>query len=82
MDGWCVRVDNLTRGSNESQFNLVFGKLDQLFFDLARWWWLEVFILFYFYAFSAKEGRKWITKQVALKKPFPHNEIPPSTSPK
>jgi hypothetical protein len=39
-----------------------------------------------FFAYLAKEGRKWITKQVALKKkPIPHkwrNEIPPSTAPK
>ena len=33
-----------------------------------------------FFAYSAKEGRKWITKQVALNKSIPykrHNDIPP-----
>jgi hypothetical protein len=77
-----VRVDRFTRGSSKDQFNLFFGKLDQLLFNLARWWWLEVTP---FFAYSAKEGRKWITKQVALKKPIMHkwwNKIPPSTSAK
>ena len=66
FDGWMarVRVDRLTRGSNKTQFNLFFGKVDQLF------------------AYSVKEGRKWITKQVALNKLIPHkwwNENPLST---
>ena len=75
-----VRVDSLTRGSNKTKSNLFYGKLDQLFFDPARWWWPEVTP---FFAYSAKEGRKWITKQTTLKKLVPHkrrNEIPPSTS--
>ena len=44
FSGWMIRVriDRLTRGSSKTQFNLFFGKLDQLFFDPARWWWLEV----------------------------------------
>ena len=83
FNGWMmsVRVDSLTRGSNKTQFNLFFGKLDQLFFDPARWWWPEVTP---FFAYSAKEGRKWITKQMALKKSIPHkwrNEIPPPPPP-
>lgn len=38
FDGWMtwVRVDSLTRGNNTTQFNVFFGKLDQLFFDPAR----------------------------------------------
>ena len=39
---------------------------------------------FFFFAYLAEEGRKWIIKQEALKKSIPHkwwNEIPPSTSP-
>lgn len=82
--GWmaCVRVDCLTKGSNKTQFKLSFGKLNQFIFDPAHWWWPKGTFIF---AYSAKEGRKWITKQVALKKSIPHkrwNEIPPSTSPK
>lgn len=53
-----VRVDRLTRGSGHTQYNLFFGKLNQLILDLARWWWLEVAP---FFAYSAKMGRKWIT---------------------
>jgi hypothetical protein len=70
--GWMaeVRVDNLTRGSSNTQFNLVFGKLDQLFFDLARWY--VVARGYNFFASSAKEGRKWITKQVTFGKPIMH----------
>jgi hypothetical protein len=84
FSGWMIRVriDRLTRGSSKTQFNLFFGKLDQLFFDPARWWWPEVTP---FFAYSAKEGRKWITKQIGLKKSISHkwrNEIPPSTSPR
>ena len=37
------------------------------FFYPTWWWWPEVT---HFFAYSAKEGRKWITKQVALKKPI------------
>ena len=77
-----VKVDSLTRKSNQTQYNLFFGKLDQLFFDLAHWWWPKVTP---FFAYLAKEARKWIIKQEALKTTIPHkwrNEIPPSTSPK
>lgn len=77
-----VKVGSLTRGSSQTQYNLFFGKLDQMFFDHARWRWLEVTT---FFAYSAKEGRNWITKQEALKKSISHkwwNEILPSTSPK
>ena len=78
-----VRVDSLTRGCNQTQFNLLFGKFDQLFFNHAWWWWwLEVTT---FFAYLAKEEIEWITNQEALKKSIPHkwqNEIPPSTSPK
>ena len=45
--------------------NLFYGKLNQLSFDPARWWWPEVTP---FLSYSAKEGRNWITKQIALKK--------------
>ena len=79
FSGWMIRVriDRLTGGSSKTQFNLFFGKLDQLFFDPTHWWWPEVTP---FFAYSAKEGRKWITKQIALKKLILHkwqNEIPP-----
>lgn len=30
-----IGVDSLTRGSNHTKFKLLFGKLDQLFFDLV-----------------------------------------------
>ena len=65
--GWMahVRVDCLTRGSIKTQFNLFFGELHQLFFDPTRWCWLKIT---FFFAYSAKAGRKWNTKQVALKK--------------
>ena len=59
---------------------LFFGKLGHLFFNPACWWWPEVTP---FFVYSAKEGRKWITKQIALKKSISHkwhNEISPSTS--
>lgn len=75
-----VRVDSLTRGSNKIEFNMFYGKLDQLCFDHAHWWPEATPFLPY----SAKEGRKWITKQIALKKPIPlkwWNEIRASTSP-
>jgi hypothetical protein len=39
----------------------------------------------FFLTYSAKKGRKWITKQVVLRRLIPHkwrNGIPPSTSPK
>jgi len=83
FDGWMVHVREaiLTIGSNKSQFNLFFGKLDQLFFDHARWWWREVTP---FFAYSTKEGRKCITKQATLKMPIMLkwcNEIPPPPSP-
>ena len=70
-EGWMtrVRVDSLARGSNKTKVDLFDGKLDQLFFDPAHWWWLEATP---FPTYSAKEGRKWITKQTALKKPIPH----------
>lgn len=32
-----VNVDNLTRGSNQTQFILFFGELDQSFFDHVHW---------------------------------------------
>ena len=83
FEGWMmhVRVDNLTRGSNQTKFKLLYGKLDQLYFDHARWWWLEVTP---FLAYSTKEGRKWINKQTTLEEPVPHKcpKIPPSTFPK
>jgi hypothetical protein len=41
-----VRVDKLTRGNNQTQYNMFFGKLKQLFFDPAWWWWLEATIFF------------------------------------
>ena len=77
-----ITVDSLTIGSNKTKFNLFYEKLDQFFFDLASWWWPEVTP---FFAYSAKEGRKWITKQKTLKKLIPHKwqiGSPPSTSPK
>ena len=77
-----VRVDRLTGGSSKTQFKLFFGKLDQLFFDPAYWWWPKVTP---FFAYTAKEGRKWITKQIGLKKLVSHkwrNKIPPSKSPR
>ena len=55
-----VREDCLTLGSGQTQFNLFFGKLDELFFDPARWWCLAVT---FFLAYFAKMGRKWITTQ-------------------
>ena len=84
FSGWmiCVRVGRFTKGSNKTQFNMFFEKLDQLFFNPTRWWWPEITP---FFAYSTKEGRKWITKQIGLKKSISHkrwNEIPPSTSPK
>jgi hypothetical protein len=84
FSGWMihVRIDRLTRGSSKTQFNLFLGKLDQFFFDPARWWWPKVIL---FFAYSAKEGRKWITKKIGLKKSISYkwrNEIPPSTSPR
>ena len=78
----CVRVDRLTCGSAHTQFNLLFGKLYQLFFNPTWWWCPEVAPLFAYYA---KMGRKWITMQEVLKKSIPHkwqNETPPSTSPR
>ena len=66
FSGWMtrVRVDRLPWGSN-----LLCGKLDHRFSDPTHWWWLEVTP---FFAYLAKEGRKWIIKQVALKKPIMH----------
>jgi hypothetical protein len=40
--------------------------LGQLFFDLARWWWLEITP---FLAYLARLRRKRITIQETLKKP-------------
>ena len=39
FSGWmnCIKVERLTRVSSKAQFNLLFGKLDQLFFDHAHW---------------------------------------------
>lgn len=34
-----VRVNSLTRGSSQTQFNLFFERCDQIFFDFARLWW-------------------------------------------
>jgi hypothetical protein len=36
--GWMVRVkvDSLTKGSSQTQLQVIFGKLDQLLFDPAR----------------------------------------------
>ena len=84
FEGWMsrVKVDSLTRGSSKTKLNIFYGKLDRLSFDPARWWWQEATP---FLAYSAKEGRKWITKHIVLKKSFPHkwrNEVPLSTSPK
>ena len=69
--GWMthVRGDRLTRGSNKTQFNLFFGKLDHLFFNLARLWWPEVTP---FFAHSAKKGRKW-----SLRKLPSRSQVPP-----
>lgn len=55
--GWMthVRVDTLSHGSGQTQIDLFFGILDQLFFDLARWWWLEITP---FVAYVAKFERK------------------------
>ena len=39
-----IRVDSPTRGCSKTQFNLFFGKLDQLSFDSTCWWWPEVAI--------------------------------------
>jgi hypothetical protein len=60
---------------------LFFGKHDHLFFDPACWWWPAVPP---FCAYLAKVGRKWITKQVVLKKPIMHkwrNGNPPPPPP-
>jgi len=62
------------------QFNLLFGILNQLFFDPTRWWGPEVTI---FFVYTAKLDRAWITIQVALRDLIPdtwRNEIPPSAS--
>ena len=64
-----VRIDRLTKGSSKIQFNLFLGKLDQLFFDHACWWWPKDTP---FFIYSAKEGKKWITKQIGLKKSISH----------
>lgn len=57
FSGWmvCVMVGSLTKGNNQTQFNLFLGKLDQLYFDPARWWWPKVTP---FFAYSTKMGRK------------------------
>ena len=81
--GWrsCVWLYKLSQGSVETKFTLFFGKLDQLFFDLARWWLPRVSP---FLVYSTKLGRKWITIQEVLKRSIPNkwrSAIPPSTSP-
>ena len=82
LGGWHVlRWIGLLEVATKLNSTSFLGKLDQFFFDIGRWWWLEVTP---FFAYSAKEGRKWITKQIARKKPTLHkwrNEMPPSTSP-
>ena len=44
-------VDGLTKDNSLTQFNLLFGESNQLFFDCARWWWPDVTP---FCAYSAK----------------------------
>ena len=41
FEGWMthVMVDSLTRGNIKTRFNLFYGKLYQLYFDPACWWW-------------------------------------------
>ena len=80
--GWMsrVRVDGLSRGSAHTQFSLFVGKLNQLFFDPAWWWWPGVTS---FIAYSTRFGRIWITSQVVFRKSILdkwHSGIPPSTS--
>ena len=61
---------------------MLFAKLDQLIFTMLVGGGQR---LPTFFVYLAKEGRKWITTQVALKKPILHkwrNEIPFFTSPK
>ena len=67
FEGWIswVRVDSLTRGAAKLKFNMFYGKLDQLFFDPARWWWWPEATLFL--AYLAKEMRKWITNRLPLR---------------
>ena len=70
----------VTRQHTHTQLNVTFGKLDQLLFGLAQWWWHEVTP---FMAFSPKLGRKWISVQEVLEKLVPdkwRNGIPPSTN--
>ena len=54
-----ARVDKLSRGNGQTPYNIFFGKLDQLFFDLACWWWPEATIFFWL---LNQGGEKWITK--------------------
>ena len=58
--GWMahVRVNKLSYSSVQTKFNLILGKLDQLFFDSTCWWWPKVTP---FLAYSTKLDRKWIT---------------------
>ena len=58
-------VDSLPRWSNQTRFNLFFGKFDQLLFDHARLWRPEVTP---FFGYSAKMGKNWIIKQEVFKK--------------
>ena len=75
-----VRVYGLSPGSAHTRFNLFVGKLDQVFFYPAQWWWPKVTHLM---AYSTKLGKTWITLQVALRKSILDkwsNGIPPSNS--
>ena len=64
-----VRVDRFSRGCVQTQLNLLFGKLDQLFFNPTQWCWPEVTP---FLPQLAKLGRTWITTQVTLEKSIPN----------
>lgn len=66
LSGWItrVRIDVLTCDVAQTKFKLFVGRLDQLYFDLGRWWWHEVTP---FLAYYTKFGRSWITTQIVLK---------------
>lgn len=63
-----LRVDRLSCKCVQTQFNILFGWLDQLFFNMARRWSKVTPFL----AYLAKLGRTWITTQVSLKKSIPN----------
>ena len=69
LSGWVsmVGVNRLSCKCAQTQFNMFFGLLKQIFFNLTRRWSKVT----YFLAYLAKFGRTWITIQVALKRSIP-----------